>query len=272
MLVTMRMMKPGCLLTIVALAGCATQGSSDEGGSLRTERSEATGEPAQHQSVDRVRALVVFPASTRAEVAAAVRARGGRVLVTYDSPAAVIQIPPSQVDDLAGDLPNAVVATGPVEDPDLAAVAPEPIAFWNRQHGAGDGGRDVPGAAREPAPAGHRPEEPPLGPARNLPPELEAGAQATLRRLVRCLAGPPGEAGCLENLVDPEVREELLPQLEREAESARRHNIDPDDYSFVLQGYDGSAARFEMQRDGHPTGTVRLVRRESTWLVSFVDP
>ncbi len=219
------------------------------------------------------RVIVLFPEASRPELEEALRTVGGRVLATFNEPAAILQLTPAQDVALQGALPGVVVAVGAVEEPSLLEIAPTTLAYWNRRQGVSVPATPESDANREPPPTGRRYRAEPLGEAVEMPETLEIAAQRTLRRLVECLAQADPQASCLEVLLTAEALESQRELLEREAQAAQRHQIDASDFTFLRRGFDGTRAVYEMQREAHPTATIHLTRRgDTTWIVTLIDP
>jgi hypothetical protein len=220
------------------------------------------------------RAVVVFHGRPRAEVEAALAQVDGRLLATFDEPAAVVRLTQAQAAALEALLPGVVVARGPIEDAATAEIAPAAVGFWNRRHGvAGPRVATGPvGAALAPAPAA--PARPaPLGPPAAMSTEAAAAAERTLRAFVDCLAAGDPHAPCFDGLFTPAARAEVEPLLSREARAAGRFEVDAADFGFVRVAYDGVRARYEMQRQGRPTATIDLeTGGGAAWTVASIDP
>jgi hypothetical protein len=219
----------------------------------------------------RLRALLFHPGSSADDAADAVRARGGRVLVLFGSSAAVIRIAPGEIDALCRDLPGARVATGPVEEPGMGALAPEAAGWWNRSFGLPD--PVEPAGARSmnhsPGQAGHGHS---LDPSISLPAALDASARAAMKSFIECLAAPATDGGCLDGLLDPDAQAGLRAMAMKEAAVARAEGFRAADFTFALLAFDGRLARYEVRREGHPTGAITLVLRGDAWVISEIDP
>jgi len=258
-----------------ALCGaCASPPPAAGGGSgAPAERAalHATAPAAAIDGEGRLRALLLHPGSTPEEAAAAVRSRGGRVLVLFGSSAAIIRIAGEELDTLCRALPGARAATGPVEEPALLSLAPEAAGFWNRAFGLSS--PVAPAGARTPSPsptwAGRGPA---LGQPVSLPAALDSSARATLKGFLACLTDSAAPVTCLDGLVDPEAQEDLHALAAKEAALARAGGFRAADFAFAPLAYDGRRARYEVRREGHPTGAITLVLRGDAWAVSSVDP
>jgi len=227
----------------------------------------APGEPGANSRID---AMIIFPGHTREEVLAAVRGRGGRVLMVFDSPAAIVRLEPDRLESLSEALPGLRVAVGPIDDQDALALAPGPLGYWNRRFGvAGSPGPAVSASTFPPA-RGPRPAEPILGPSVQLDETLDREARVALLAFMECLAG--GGGPCLDRILDPDAPAAVRTLCAREAERASANGWSAAGFTFALQRYDGARARYELRRDGHPTGTVTVRRRNAAWTVEHIDP
>jgi hypothetical protein len=225
----------------------------------------------------RRRALLLFAEGQQQAVLEALRRHGGRLLIRFDEPAVIALVSDSAAAQMGRELDLSVWA-GPVEEPASLAQAPAATGYWNRLNGVSVEG---PGAAVAPGRASRdrtsRPPRPALGEVVAMPPALDAQARQTLRRFLDCLGGRADQDAerCLGDLLDAGTRASQGAQLEREIAVAAERAIDPGHYAFELLAWDGRTARYGVQRQGRPTGTIDVRRQDEGsegWVISFIDP
>jgi hypothetical protein len=268
-------------LALAAAGSCASDGAGAERGpAVERAAGTAAGPGASSDESDErgdePMALVVARAPTLDAAVAAVRARGGRVLVVFDEGAAIIRLAATDLDELAREQSALVITSEPVTDDRVRALAPHAVAFWNRRLGADEPGPVSPAAARAtPPPRETRARPPAIGPSVSLDPAANEAARGVIRSLLSCMIEPDRvtRARCFEPLFEPQALEEHRELLEREAAVAAAHGFDPSMITVSLVAYDGRRATYELGRDGSllPTGTVDMTLGSGRWTIAYID-